>query len=474
MFIRSAAIKNFRLFGDTFEIIENELNVPDGDNHGSGLTVFAGENSTGKSAMLEALAFTLLNYKAEGIGVKDFNKINEDIEIVLNSDRPFSVKRTVPRGTFNATGFKFKANLRKQGNRKYLSSPVVSDTQFIQADDENIDESSPDLRTAVNNPFSGPRFNDNEYVYIDRNSTKILESGSFNSTRFDRILGDFNFQYLKANSESILSPNSASIEILNSSAVNNSYLDKAFEQFEKLTGYKAGLSLIDDTEPYTNAFLTYKDGNQDQLLVERLGSGYHKFLSILCYYYLSLQSEKNLIILIDEAELHLHYNLQVKLAKLLLHISKDAQIIITTHSAQLLRDLRNNEHHIVNVLERDSNKTIISQIDQYVLPSASANEAGYLAFGLPNMEYFNELYGYLQDLFNKSTVTDFDREIADGEQIHSWIRDDGGTDRLTIHSCLRNKIHHPSNTENDDYIDFDTQLPISIEFLRLKIKEFHS
>ena len=63
MFISKVQIKNFKLFKteDNFEI--DNLNIPDSENIGSGLTVVVGENGCGKSTIMEAIALTLLEYK---------------------------------------------------------------------------------------------------------------------------------------------------------------------------------------------------------------------------------------------------------------------------------------------------------------------------------------------------------------------------------------------------------------------------
>lgn len=474
MFISSATIKNFRLFGEEFALNEEQLNVPDDTNPGSGLTILVGENGTGKSAILEALAFPLIGYKAETVCLHDFNDLEQKIDITLSANIDFEVRKSLPRGSFLATGFNFKANLRRQRQGRYLSSPIVSDSYFIQAAGQGVDSNSPDLRTAVNNPFSGPRFNENDYLFIDKNRTKQLESGLFSPSRFDRILQDFNFQYLKANSETLPDLNAAIEQELESADIKNEYLKKAFEQFQKITDYEVAISLISNQEPFTKSYLSYKDGNAPQLPVDKLGSGFQMFLAILCQYYLSLQSNKNLIIFIDEAELHLHYKLQNYLAKLLLMISKKAQVIVSTHSPQLLKDLKQNTKHKVNVLKKNASGLSINPTEDYVLPTPSVNEATYVAFQLPGIEYFNELYGYLQELVGEPTISSFDNHISQGQSLIDWERPTGVVEHLTIHSCLRHKIHHPDNTLNDSKFDFDEELPNSIEFLRDQIKEINS
>ena len=64
--------------------------------------------------------------------------------------------------------------------------------------------------------------------------------------------------------------------------------------------------------------------------------------SLIYSYYLSTQSGKQLILLIDEPELHLHPSLQFEFVKFLLEISKDVQIILTSQSPLFVKQLLTN------------------------------------------------------------------------------------------------------------------------------------
>lgn len=469
MYIQRAKIENFRLF-EEFKLGADDLNVPDGVNEGSGLTVFVGENGTGKTTLLEALALPLVSYRSDDMSLHDFRDINKKIEVKVAANAQFEVKKTMPRASFQAIGFHFYSNLRTRDTSAYPVSPITKDTKYIPAPSESIDDNSVELRASVDNPYSGPRFKDNDYLFIDKNRNKQLESGMFSSSRFDRLLDNFNFQYLKTNHEALKDPNGKVRTEIGADSIDNAHLRNAFDEFESLCGYKVGVSLLDNQVPYRKAFLTYEQGNDLQLPITSMGNGYQMLLAILCQYHLSLQSGRQLIIFIDEIELHLHNKIQKQLAELLLKISATSQIIITTHSAEVLKSFAQNSHHKLNVLVDDSGMIKINPADKYVLPTPSVNESAYVALGVDGVEYFNELYSYLMDLKGKTNIASFDAEIANGQRMIAWHNNSNGrTENLSVHSCIRHKIHHPDNTTNDTALNFDVELPSSIQFLRQQI-----
>jgi len=224
MFINKVTIKNFRLFSAENEFIIDDINTPNGTDDGSGLTVFVGENGSGKTTLLDALALPMLEYKTENFGIDNFNDTSKKIEINIYSKTFFEVSGTMPKSSFNAIGFSFEAGMRARGTKNYLSSLVVTDQKFIKYDSSKPRDDSPDLRVNVNNPFKGKRFNDNDVLFLDRNRLFQTRSGNFNSTRFDRLMEDFNFQYLKNSDSKIVNLNDDLDSIIKVGKVENNFL----------------------------------------------------------------------------------------------------------------------------------------------------------------------------------------------------------------------------------------------------------
>lgn len=474
MFIKEVSVKNFRLFKDDFVLGESHIAVPNGRNLGSGLTVIVGENGVGKSSILDAISFPLISYRAETIQLSDFTDIQSPIEVLLEADSNFTVKKTMS-GDFKATGFRFVAKLREQNSTRYAVGTSVSEAYFVPVNATSFRQNSPDLRVAVDNPFAGSRFTENDYLFIDKNRTKVLESGTYSTTRFDRLLDNLNFLYLRANNNqppklheairALVNP------VTNETAIENKALNEAFDEFKSITGYKVEVNFIEDALPYKKAFLGFMDINHQQIPIEKIGSGYQMFLALLCQQKISVQSGKKLIVLIDEVELHLHPKLQKSLVDLLLKLSKNSQIILTSHSPELLKDLQRNKFHKIIAIVRDGEGIEVNPISKYVLPLPTVSETNFVAFNLASMEYFIELYNHFGEINGCSDVASIDRLFGvQNTDLIEWERDDGTSQRLSIYSCIRNKFHHPTNTLNDSKFAMDYEsISSAINDLRQKI-----
>jgi len=460
MFIKKITIKNFRLFPSDKDFEIDNINTPDGTNEGSGLNVFVGENGSGKTALLDTFALPILEYKTENFGVDNFNDTSKKIEINIYSKEEFEVDGTMPKGSFKANGFSFEAGVRSKESKTYLSSIVVNDQKFIRVDPSKPKDNSPDLRVNVNNPFKGKRFSENDVLFLDRNRLFQTRSGNFNTTRFDRLMEDFSYQYLKK----------TTIENLNDDLdgkvkkdkVENKFLSEAVKKFQEISGSQIKLDFLDNYEPFKNAFFAARKDNNQQISLNNLGSGYEMIFALLYSFYLAQQSGKQLIALIDEPELHLHPRLQEKFVEFLLAFSKKAQIILASHSPLLVKQLSFNEKVKISVIENNGQQ--VSEIDKRVLPYISANETNFLAFNLATEEYHNELFEELKFINgDDKTIKDFDNDFfvtEKSEPKNSPWR--GSQNEVSEHTFIRNQIHHQKENGKTEY----SVLKASIEKMR--------
>lgn len=464
MKIKKITIKNFRLFvPDTAFEVDN-INIPDQENEGSGLTAFVGENGCGKTSLLDAMALPLLSYKADGFSINDFNDPAQKTSIEILSENEFTVAGTMPRGSFQSKGFLFEAGVRARENKAYLSSIVVSDQRFIKADgQEKPKDGSPDLRVSVNNPFKGKRFDENDMLFLDKNRTFQTRSGTYNSTRFDRLMEDFDYQYIKKQ-ESIQNLNE-NLDTKVKNGIENEFIEETIKKFKEISSSDIKLNFIDNWRPFSKGFFAERKENNLQVNLNMLGSGYEMIFSLIYSFYLARQSGKQLTAFIDEPELHLHPSLQSDFVKFLLEISKESQVILTSHSPLFIKQLLYNEAVRIYVFRKNNGEPELVTMDKRILPYVSANEINYLAFGLPSVEFHNELYGFIQakaiDEDEKNYHEGcFDSYLQDkGFKLHvkRWekLKKDGTTEKFdrTTQTYIRNFIHHPENEHNEKYSD---------------------
>ncbi|MCH9662057.1 MAG: ATP-binding protein [Gammaproteobacteria bacterium] len=485
MFIKKIQIENFRLF-EKFEI--NDINVPDGSEKGSGLTVLVGDNGCGKTSLLDACAMTLLPHKADSISVNDFFKPKEKDEVVIRvvSDQNYKFEGAMPGSFYQGQGFKFIAKLRSPESSEYLPSVILHDQKYIPADgsgsldskailtdeSEQAGSSSPDLRVGVDNPWAGSRFSKMQCVYLDKNRVSRIRQGMHDKTSFDRLMEHFDYQYLKGDDMPI-DCNEKLRQV--SSDIENEFLSLAQEKISKISGEKIELSLIDNWEPHKNAFFSFGKGKKQIIPLSALGSGYEMLFSILYEFYLSQQSNKNLIVLIDEPELHMHPKLQESFIEMLLEFSQNSQIILTTHSPLFVKQVLQNNNVRVNILSKKNNQVISDKINEKVLSYWSANEINYLAFGLYTEEYHIELYERLKKKFDacedkSSSLTQFDHGFF--HQQHGEPRDykyKGKEKQVTVHTRVRTQIHHRGDAGIADVKDLEYSIEKMREFLGAQV-----
>lgn len=463
MFVSNLKIKNYRLFdtNDNFQI--KNFNVPDNENNGSGLNVLVGENGCGKTTILDAIALTILEYKTDSFNITDMHNINEITEIITEANDKFNVNGIFPKSNFDSIGFKFIGKLRNRNNKSLLQSPVTSEQYYISENPDKPSASSPELRCNITNSFGSKRYSGIDILYLDRNRLFQTRSGMYNSTRFDRIMSDFNFQYNK-NTENYIDLNDDLNKKVKLGKIENKYLEDAINKFYEISGYKIKLDFINNYLPFSNAKFTIPQENNIQLELSDLGSGYEMIFSLIYSYYLSTQNGNYLIILIDEPELHLHPKLQEKFITFLLEISKTSQIIITTHSPLLVKQLAYNKNVKNIVLKKD--KTV-KEFDSRKLSYISSNETNYLAFNLATEEYHNELYEELrlkyEELKNTENISinRFDNEFfIQNKKEPQAYPEKGKENRVSLHTFVRNQIHH--NAENGNVNESDLRNSINI------------
>ncbi len=176
----------------------------------------------------------------------------------------------------------------------------------------------------------------------------------------------------------------------------------------------------------------------------------------------------NIIYAIEEPETSQHAENQKKLINALkvLSESPNTQIIITTHSATIVKGLSFDD---VRIVMPEDGHVVIRNVETHQLPYPSLNEINYLAFDAVSEEYHNELYGYI----------DSQRELdhyKEGQHTLTYVklRRDGtqATSQIVLSEYIRHQIHHPENTLNAHYTD--AQLRESLLMMRNFLSGLHN
>lgn len=473
LFINNLRIQNFKCFED--ESIE--LNVPDGT-PGSGLNVLIGENGNGKTSVLEALnLLTQSSYSIENnIDIADFRDHAKKIA-VTGKTASFDVKMPdLYRGcTFECDGFELSIESRRRKEAgKLLSSAFNSLGRFRSISGTYKNSQGVDTGREVRTDallFKNAGIVDGEIniFMFDKNRSRQISSGTYKTT-FERIREDFNWRYLKDLDDATqaeivekIGQDFFGIVIDHSAKGAGSKLAAELGEFldsDYLKNLK--IDLMNLLHPFSTAFFSVREDNDiRQIRSNNLGSGVEMILTILLLRSISGEAAGSLIYLIDEPELHLHPKAQFELVKLLLDEAKDKQILLSTHSPYIFRDLLIGSSRMI-IFRRDSKNRIVIDYPETAgwgkFPwSPSWGEINFHAFGLPTVELHNELFGYIQEKNGLTSIQAVDTFLVGNgvPQSKVWIRMMGKSSHppqnVTLPYYVRNSIHHPENLSNARY-----------------------
>lgn len=149
-----------------------------------------------------------------------------------------------------------------------------------------------------------------------------------------------------------------------------------------------------------------------------------------------------------------------------MEISKDFQVILTTHSPILVKQIMYNDKIKSMVINKQKE---ISSINNLKLSYLSSNEINYIAFGLATEEYHNELYEEIKSIHGisdnyKSFDNNYFIKEKGEEKKYPWK---DHQNEVSIHTFIRNQIHHRKENGEPTYND----LKKSIDFMRKCLEE---
>jgi len=442
------------------------------------LSILIGENGVAKTALLEAINFCLSpSFLSDRMKHTDFFQgTDSPIEIELRFDGVF--KANLPDGyttqPVDCNGIFLQAKKRDKAKSGKIFADLVVTKHFVLPVANRTSDKGWVQKRKNGNDFlfserqlSFPVSTDGlpRSFYFSRTRDKHIKKGF--RTSMESIIDDFNWRFQrdirKATPPSLIPTEKLKLEKDIIDTIDKKLIKKTFDEVNtKLANFQVPnieLKILDSSAPFNNMFLS-RVVNDLELQTNQIGSGIELLVSLIFLETLASLSKEDIIILIDEPELHLHPKLQKSLIPYFNEVIKTSQILCTTHSPYLYQDCVNRPNTELTICLKDKSDVISfdSIASSNLFPwSPSWGEINFKAFDLPTVEFHNELYGHLQDKNNTHTIASTESFlIAQGiVQSKSYIKIHKGTPQppsnMTIMTYIRNKIHHPENTLNPDF-----------------------
>ena len=507
MKIKKIRIKNFRSYKD-------EVEIEFGD-----LTAFVGKNDIGKSTVLEALDIFFndskgvikldrddINKQALASGdneiiisvsfeelpteiiIDSTNKTTLSSEYLLNSNGELEVIKKYPNAKASPNIF-IKSNHPTNDDCKDLLLKKNTDLQKIIKDKTitcSDNTKNAVMRTAIWDHHSS----DLKLTEIELDITKGETTKSIWEQLKNYLPLYSLFQSDRKNSDGdneVQDPLKEAVkQILNDGGLKTKFSEIAAEVEKKLKVVsdrtleklkEMNPEIADSLNPiiptaeslkWADVFKNVSIAGDDDIPINKRGSGV-KRLILLNFFRAEAERRKteekipSIVYAIEEPETSQHTEHQRKLISAFLTLSGTAntQVLITTHSPALVKEL---EFEHLRLIKLTGSGKAIDLVSPHTLPYPSLNEVNYLAFSETTEEYHNELYGFIEF---EGKINDFKSGKAQIDYIR--LEKDGSkkTVKVTLTEKIRHQIHHPENKENIKYSD--EELAQSINLMRVFI-----
>lgn len=507
MKIHTIKIKNFRSYKDEVTIELNDL------------TAFVGKNDIGKSTILEALEI-FFNSSIVKIDKGDINKdalAEEDLETVFSVAFKELPDRIIIDST-NETSLDSEYLLNSNGHleiiKKYQNAG--KEKVFVKANHPTnpgckdlLQKKDTDLRTILDT--LGIECSDRSRNAIMRTSiwNNFISDLQLQEIEIDVTKGDVVksiweklqgylptyslFQSDRKNCDGdceVQDPLKEAVkQILSDESIQSKFTDIADQVERKLKEVaqrtldklrEMNPDIADSLNPvipasenlkWADVFKNVSIAGDQDIPINKRGSGIKRL--ILLNFFRAEAERKGfengttgIIYAIEEPETSQHTEHQKILINAFRELANNpnTQIIITTHSATIVKEL-NFEH-----LRLITQEAALKRIDPVIpsqLPYASLNEVNYQAFSEISEEYHNELYGYIEA---EGQLTAY----KNGKSTIEYKKERRGTvssENLVLTEYIRHQIHHPENHHNTRYNQ--SQLSESIELMRQFIQSLN-
>lgn len=219
---------------------------------------------------------------------------------------------------------------------------------------------------------------------------------------------------------------------------------------------------------WADVFKSVAITGDDDIPINKRGSGV-KRLVLISFFRAEAerrQSESSLpdiVYAIEEPETSQHPENQRNLTDALIALSnsRNTQVLLTTHSPEIVKRLKFDDLLLVS----DTHPDRVCPILEHELPYPSLNEVNFVAFGEATFEYHNELYGFIEA---QGRLNDY--KTGKPTRGYNKLLRDGSTvlEQKILTEYVRHQIHHPENKTN--VLFTNAELSQSIENMRIFLK----
>ncbi|MDY4789056.1 MAG: AAA family ATPase [Bacteroidales bacterium] len=412
--------------------------------------IFAGENGTGKTTILETIStflngwtfepFEYIEYIAENKILKAIEYTNpnlKDYYIMLDGDN--QINMTTNKNNHdekidnNPLNIRFNGCVFSKARADYKTNKINSTTtKQLDIEKSNIDQEED--------------FTSLKQLIVDIQSQDYLDY-----TETNKLLG----------------PNPKSWEEYYPSSKIFRFKN-AFDRFFNKLEYDK----VADENSEKNIFF---NKNGKSISIDKLSTGEKQIVFRGIFLLKNSKILNDAVIFVDEPELSMHPKWQKNILKYYEDLftesnSQKTQLFIATHSEHVVSyALKNKNSHLVIILNENNGLILSKKIDSpSVLPSITSAEINYLAYDITSNDYHIELYGYYQNKNNKNSVKSCDELIKNSPHynpnIHNKHSSFNNTTYDTLPTFIRNAIDHPNsnNTFTEEELRTSTELLIKL------------
>lgn len=343
MFVNKLKLKNFKCFSEN----EISFSMPDGQNVGSGLNIFVGENNSGKSSLIEALYFVRNKIK------KNVKKIgaNDEDDFFVQCDLCGNIKQAIDnfvqenkKEIFKSRIFELEGQNILRVKREFSDDDKIKKILFYNSDTKNFKNES-----GIDAPFQS--FFQISNIWANTNPENESKFGS--TTICGNLLIDISEKFKIDHRDQYQKFLEIFHETFNDDSAGLQLdLNNVANETEQILNEQFGSATLrfkfDNPEPnilFKNIKILVNDGEETDLIEKGHGMQRAVILSLLQVYanrITQIQDEngdaklKPHFLFIDEPEMGLHPQAQKKLFDALCVIAKTHQVFISTHSENFI------------------------------------------------------------------------------------------------------------------------------------------